>query len=221
MYERPISLYFPYILLSEYPDFAFIYHYLIDKGINMNYIDESQRNALFYAINRDTPEILQHMIQHNISVNQIDICDDTPLSWAIFNNKPISVIKLLINTDINYDISHKSYYTMMDIKIYETDETYVRAILKYDISILQHMISQRAPFINYDDDDNNLINRIVRVHYGRNNLYNKIKILIDYYRETKCQSLDPFYKNKHDVSAYDIVTRQNNTQLTELFNSLT
>jgi ankyrin repeat protein len=95
------------IISMKFADNIDIVECLITNGVNINHVDMHERNALFYALYRNSNiSIIEMLLKYNANINQIDIYGNNVLLHAINVNATTNIIGLLINCGV--DINHKN-----------------------------------------------------------------------------------------------------------------
>jgi palmitoyltransferase len=86
-------------------------HFLISKGADINMRDIKGRNILHLAAENDHLDIVYYLIEiQKMVVDDLDIDDHTPLTWAAYKGSK-SVVNFLLNRGANPNLQDKKGYT--------------------------------------------------------------------------------------------------------------
>ncbi|UYV75081.1 hypothetical protein LAZ67_12002385 [Cordylochernes scorpioides] len=86
------------------------FNYLIDAGVDANYVNRCGKSALFYAAHSDSPQILEYFLKSGFDVNVADKYGATALMNA-YSRRKLSNVRMLLNAGANINVRDNSGLT--------------------------------------------------------------------------------------------------------------
>ena len=90
--------------LSCYEGHLDVTELLLERGADVDAVDDNGRTPLFYAM-MNYPEISSMLIKYGCDVNAIDECGYAPLHWAVESNDIDAVRELLESETIDVNLT--------------------------------------------------------------------------------------------------------------------
>ena len=93
-----------------------VIQFLIDKGLDVNQVDETGITPIFSAASSNAnPAILRYLVEHGADVNRMDeIYDTTPLMAAAYFQRNPEIFKTLLDLGANPTLKDRSGQTAID-----------------------------------------------------------------------------------------------------------
>ena len=85
---------------------AEVFEYLLEKGADVNILDDDKSSPLFAAVRMNNTEMAKTLIEHNAAVSIVDTSGITPLHLSVLN-KQLDITKLLIKQGSNIHAVNK------------------------------------------------------------------------------------------------------------------
>ena len=87
---------------------------LIDKGVELDILDDNKYTALMYAAGNDHPDIVKILIDGHADINIQNAQGNTALIFAADNDHP-DIVKILIDEDADINIQNNDGMTALDV----------------------------------------------------------------------------------------------------------
>lgn len=145
--------------------------YLIDKGVDVNAIDENEETSLFKAVSKNNFNIAQLLIEKGADVNYSDSQGNTALNIAAWNNEMAEILKLLLDKGANIESRDEIGRTSLFRSIGRMSFNIADILLDRGANIEAKDIDKNTPLmiaVKKDIEENTILRTLFLLLHGAN-----------------------------------------------------